>query len=498
MSAESHWFNIPNPLTDHLPNLKDLNDVIRVMTNDPLNGLDLSKLSFLEQDELLVMEKMPLRPTTQSLRTGLTIRGMACGSLRLRNPTSAPCRALVDKLVEGGQSAGLGYFNHLQPQPGSSTLLVMGGTGTSKTVTIKQACRLLGNQVFHHQSSEASLWVASTQLLFLFVGMSHDGSRGGLLGAILLALDQALRTSYAIDMPKKFKTIERLAGAIISLLHSLYLGVLIIDEGQLRNLVTSDQAELMQLFLLSLMNSGIPVVLVGNPFAFTWMANFSQDARRLTERPPEFFHPCGAIGAPEDDEWETVFDGVADYYVLHQSPQNREECSRVLKQCSGGVPGLSLALWCTAQRLVLHDQERNYLQPDDIIAAYNDRGFDAMRDLADGFSNKNPMQLLRWRDEDVPVDFYAAAWGRSLPDVIPESLQGSSPARILIEPRVEKKRKAPTAQSKLKAQQTREANKSLARSLLDPHLAEEDMRKNGLKQHALKSLEAMLAETGGS
>lgn len=496
MSAESHWFNIPNPLTDHIPNLKDLNDVIRVMTNDPLNGLDLSKLSFLEQDELLVMEKMPLRPTTQSLRTGLTIRGMAYGSLRLRNPTSAPCRALVDKLVEVGQSAGLEYFN--RPQPGSSNLLVMGGTGTSKTVTIKQACKLLGTQVIHHQSSDAALWIASTQLLFLFIGMSHDGSRGGLLGAILLALDQALRTSYAIDMPKKFKTIERLAGAIISLLHSLYLGVLIIDEGQLRNLVISDQAELMQLFLLSLMNSGIPVVLVGNPFAFTWMANFSQVGRRLTERPPEFFHPCGAIGEPEEDEWETVFDGVADYYVLHHPPQNRDECSRVLKRCSGGVPGLSLALWCTAQRLVLHDLERSYLQPDDIIAAYNDRGFDAMRDLADGFTKKNPMQLLRWRDEDLPVDFYAEAWGRPLLDVISDSVQVNNPARILVESRTERGKKKPTAKSKLKAQKTREAKKNLARTLLKPKLAEGDMRKNGLQQHAMKALDLMLAETGAA
>ncbi len=439
------------------------------------------------------MEKMPLRPTTQSLRTGLTIRGMAYGSLRMRNPNFASGRALVDKFVDAGQSTGLEFFNH--PQPGASTLVVMGGTGTSKTVTIKQACRLLGKQILIHQSSEASLWVSSTQLLFLCVGMSHDGSRGGLLGAILLALDQALRTSYAIDMPKKFKTIERLAGAIISLLHSLYLGVLIIDEGQLRNLVTSDQAELMQLFLLSLMNSGIPVVLVGNPFAFTWMSSFSQDGRRLTERPPEFFHPCGAIGEPEDDEWATVFDGIADYYVLEQPPRDRRECSRVLKRCSGGVPGLSLALWCTAQRFVLHEQARNYLQPNDIIAAYRDTGFDAMRDLADGFENKNPMQMLRWRDEDVPVDFYAAAWGRPLPDVISDPGQGSTSASIMVEPRRGKGGKAPSPKSKLKAEKTKEAKKNLNRALLKPNLSEYDMRKNGLQQHAMKSLEALFAES---
>jgi hypothetical protein len=496
MTTNSHWFNVANPLTDHLPKVPRLEDVVQLMTNDPLNGLDVSKLSFLEQDELLVMEKMPLRPTIQSMRTGFTIRGMTTGSLRLRNPTSPEGRTLVDKLIDVGQSEGLKYFS--APQPGSSTLLILGGTGTSKTVTVKQALKLLGPQVIRHQPNEAALWLASTQLVYLFVGMSHDGSRGGLLTGILLAIDRALQTNYAIDMPKKFKTIERLSGAVISLMHSLHLGVLIVDECQLRNLVTSDQADLMQLFLLNLMNSGIPLVLVGNPFAFTWMADLSQDARRLTERPPEFFHPCGAMGTTDEDDWDDVFDGVSSYYVLHSPVQKKKECSSILKQCSGGVPGLALSLWCTAQRLVLHEQERSHLLPEDITAAYADKGFDTMRDLADGFANKDPIRMLRWRDEDVPVDYYAAAWGRPLPDVIPENTESSAPARVLVEPRVATKRRAPSAASKLQAQKTREANQNLKRIELDPKLQEEDMRKNGLTRHALDSFNAMMANIDGS
>jgi hypothetical protein len=253
----------------------------------------------------------------------------------------------------------------------------------------------------------------------------------------------------------------------------------------------------MQLFLLNLMNSGIPLVLVGNPFAFTWMADLSQDARRLTERLPEFFHPCGAMGTTDEDDWDDVFDGVSSYYVLHEPMQKKKECSSVLKQCSGGIPGLALSLWCTAQRLVLHEQERSHLLPDDITAAYNDSGFDTMRDLADGFANKDPIKMLRWRDRDVPVDYYAAAWGRPLPDVIPENTESSAPARVLVEPRVAKKRKAQSAESKLRAQKTREANRNLKRITLEPQLLEEDMRKNGLKQHSLNSFDAMMAEIDG-
>lgn len=108
------------------------------------------------------------------------------------------------------------------------------------------------------------------------------------------------------------------------------------------------------------------------------------------------------------------------------------------------------------------------------------------------------MQLLRWRDEDLPVDFYAEAWGRPLLDVISDSVQVNNPARILVESRTERGKKKPTAKSKLKAQKTREAKKNLARTLLKPKLAEGDMRKNGLQQHAMKALDLMLAETGAA
>lgn len=490
MATNNHWFYRSNPLTDHMPKLTSLADALNVMTNDPLIGLDISRLSILEQDELLVMEKMPLKPTVQSLRTGLTIRGMACGSLRLRNPTLSSGRSFVDKLTDVGQTEGIKYFN--TAQPGSSTLLLMGGTGTAKTATVKRALHLLGPQVIRHKKNNDAFWLASTQLAYLFVGMSHDGTRGGLLTAILLAIDRVLNTNYAIDMPKRFRTIERLSGAVISLLHSLYLGVLILDECQLRNLVTSDQADLMQLFLLNLMNSGIPLVLVGNPFAFTWMADLSQDGRRLTERPPEFFHPCGAMNLTEDDEWEDVFDGVSSYYILHNSFQKRQACSAELKRCSGGIPGLALSLWCTAQRQVLHELGRTYLTPEDITFAYNHSGFDAMRDLADGFANKNPMKMLRWRDEDVPVDFYAEAWGKPMPDVIPSDLDPSYSARIFVEPKAAKK-KALNPASRLKAQKTKEAKKILKRTFVETQIEDQDMRKNGLKNHALNSLNAMLA-----
>ena len=87
---------------------------------------------------------------------------------------------------------------------------------------------------------------------------------------------------------------ERLAVATVCRLVAHYTGILFLEEGQLRNLVLSGQANLMQDFLLMLMNSGIPIVFLGNEAAFNWIT-YSQDSNRLYTTPSEHFMPAGAI-----------------------------------------------------------------------------------------------------------------------------------------------------------------------------------------------------------
>ena len=393
----------------------------------------------------------------------------------------------MDQIIESGRT-GIDFIKR-QAIPGACVYVIKGVTGVSKSVTVKRTLAMFGSQVIQHGAIESALWRCSTQIVYLYVAMAHDGSRGGLLTAILLAVDDAVGTNYAVELPKRFRTIERQAGAIISLLHTYYLGVLVIDECQLRNLVQCEHADKMQLFLLNLINAGIPLVLVGNPAGFSWFSSLSQDGSRMAEIPQAFFHPCGAVGNSGDDEWETVFSGIRAYYVLDNSPDNEEECSLVLRRCSGGIPRLALTLWCHAQREIMLGG-RNSMTKEDIFSAYTGDGFSEMRSLADGFAMKDPALLLRWRDEDIPVDFYAKIWGKQLPT-------SNLTSELLVEsisPPVSGQSKARSEQSKLKAQQTRENNKQAKRAELTAALTDDDMRKNGIVKHTLDSLDAMLAQ----
>ncbi len=341
-----------NPLIRHLPQFNTINEIATALTYDPLKGIEISHLSIVERHELLVADKRPLQPTTLSLKATMTILSMHRHSLRMRNPTSAPGRRLtydaITHFLEGGADITR------PPAQGACLYVIKGITGTAKSVTAQHALRLLGDQVIHHSQEAAAHWRSATQLSYLYVGMSHDGSRGGLLNAILLVIDTALGTNYAIDLPKSFRTLDRLAGAVISKLHSLYVGILVVDEIQRLNLVDSEQAEKMQLFLLSLANSGIPLVLIGNPLGFTWVTRYSQNLSRVQERAPAFFHPHGALG-DEEDEWGAVYHGIRAFYLLDAPPDDELACSTILKQCSGGIPRVGLSLWSSAQANVLLD-----------------------------------------------------------------------------------------------------------------------------------------------
>lgn len=498
--SNTHWFHAPNVLTRHLRDWQSIDEISEALRYDPLEGLEISALSLMDRHELLVAEKTPLMPTTLSLQVAMAMVAMHRNSLRVRNPALAEGRRMVSETIDAAK-AGFNFFN-APPAPGACILIVKGITGTAKSVTVKHTLRrLIGKQVIFHAEEPAALFKSAVQLSWLFVGMSHDGSRGGLLNGILLAVDLELKTTYAIDLPKSYKSVERLAGAVIALLHSLYLGILVIDEIQLLNLVDAPHAELMQLFILSLANSGIPVVLVGNPFGFSWLPVFSQNLTRSIERPQVMFHPAGAVGGVEDDEWDSIFAGIHAYYLLEKPVGDPIAFKGLLKKRGGGIPRVALALWCSGQVNALSDG-RTTLDLEDIEEVYKSESFNDVRMLCEGFANRDPTLLMRWRDTDIPVDFYASAWGKSLgadPETQPRapaaSSHGTAPAAEAKRPR--KPRSQPGA-SALKAAQTREKNAQAAREKVAASLKSGDMRLDGLKLHAMASLDELMKEIEAS
>lgn len=485
MTSDEHWFRERNPLLAGLPSFDDLGDFAERLAFHPTAGLDLEKLTIFQRTELLTADKMPLQPTAQSIRVAVKCLGMLRGSLQVRNPVRAENRRRYwDYIMTDDVKKP-----PLMPSPvsGVSVLVIKGPTGTAKTVTIRRLCNLLPQVIQHGPHQEAG-WFSMPQLVYLFTTLSSDGTRGGFLIQMLMDLDRALGTEYATTLPSKFRTIERLAVAVVVRLVAHHTGIIFIDEGQLRNLMSSDQSVLMQLFLLTLMNSGIPVVLMGNELAFDWV-DYSQDLSRLNTVPTEYFHPVGAIESPDaEDDWNALFDGISRYYVMPTPFGDRKQCSAVLRRCSGGVHRLGLSLWCEAQLEKIFAGGGESIGPEDILAVYQSRNFDKLRPLADGFALKDASRLTGY--DDVDAAFYERVWAK--PATHKAEKTPTSDESVVKMNKSERGKRS--EQSKLKAEQTRRKNQQKKRDALDSTLSEDDLRKKGLQEFHITGLDELLEQ----
>ena len=489
--ASSTWIQQRNPLTDGLPRFPDLDSISAALAFDPLAGIDVKSLDIATRIGLLNSEKSPLQPTSVSVQCGLAWQGMLLTGLDRRNPLNNAARLDYWQTLMGpGRSVGQ---PPKLPSKGMAIHVAKGPTGTGKSVTADRFCGIYP-QVIERCGCDATGFKQLSQLIYLQVDMSADGSRGGFVTGALLQMDRALGTGYAVSLRKQFRTVEQLTVALIARLIAHHTGILFIDEGQLRNLVQCGHADLIQLFLLQLMNSGIPTVFIGNERAFDWV-EYSQDLSRLKLVASARFSPPGSLipGDPDvpiaqqakllaDADASTLADGIISYYLLCEPPKRPEDCAQILLQRSGSIARLGLTLWTSAQLQALLLHGREYVVPEDIQSVYDSTDFDDLRPLADGFNYRKPELFAPY--PDVASAFYGKIWGFPAD----ESASATASARQPTSPPKKMRPGKKSGKSKLAAEETREANAAKERERLEKTLKEEDMRKNGLVQHALEGL----------
>ena len=287
----------------------------------------------------------------------------------------------------------------------ADALIIEGCTGLGKSTIVERICSLVP-QLYEHGASEAAGWQRHVQVTYLIVPMPVH--RGGLLYAILAALDGVLgteyRTQYAVP---RIWTIEKLAIEVGILLTQHSVGLLVIEELQPRNFSQSPYRDEMLLMLLRLLNFGIPIVFVGNPLAFEGLADHSQDIRRLTAAEGIHLMPLDR----GDDDWsEGLAPGLWSHNVMAIKTPFTSGVEAALHVCSAGIPDFLWKAVEGAQRIAL--QMGDPCVKEEHIWRYRDESlsFKRCKDLIEGFEQKDPMKLARYID--VPWETYGLMWGK--------------------------------------------------------------------------------------
>jgi hypothetical protein len=371
------------------------------LSHNPLRGIDRATLS--EETREIFLGRIRERYITSdsSIQIARSIQRMVRRGYARRNPLLPEARYRTSQVL-----ALRGQLQSAAPwlSTFADGTTIQGCTGLGKSSTLERVLGTCFPKVYVHPRCDRAGWLQHVQVTHLVVVMPVH--RGGLLYAILAALDEAIGTTYRYQYLKQGWTIDKLSIEVAVLLAQHSVGVLVIEELQPRNFCCSPERDEMLLMLLRVLNFGIPIVLVGNPLAFVAIDNHGQDIRRLTATEPTHLMPLASY----DESWCLAVEAMWGYNVMPKATPFNEEIKAELDLCSGGIYDFLWKAVQGSQQIALDTGDRSVTVQHLQRYRAESESYASCRDLIDGFRERDPWKLSRYLD--VPWEEYGIRWGK--------------------------------------------------------------------------------------
>jgi hypothetical protein len=395
-----------NPLLEAVGKYVPYDHWPEVLERDPLKGIDFGALDEERTDVYIELARLRFAATTTAVEVASALQSMIRASYVVRNPTLIEQR---QRLAAIAATRGKPAAQVEVGEPLVYGKLITGVTGLGKSVMVERALSLLP-KVCVHGKCEAAGWIRHVQIPYLIVQM--PSSRGGLLYAVLEAIDRVAGTGYRKAYANsKLWTVEKLFVEVAAILALHSTGLLIIEEIQVRNFAFAPHREELLLFFLRLLNHGIPVVLIGNPMGFAQLDDFSQDVRRLTRSDPVELMPAASV---DDEDWDQGIAPALWGYGSTKGSVSYDEVREHLWRHGGGIPDFAATICGGTLRLAYRHGARSLAHLHNFIA--ESPRLRKNRDLIDGFAAKDVLKLSRYLD--VPWEDYALQWGVDVKDIL--------------------------------------------------------------------------------
>ena len=457
-----------------------------LLAHNPLNNLNLSKISSIEREELLHLNKRFFVPTATALEIFSALQTLHREGYIQRNPSQFEKR---NRLFEIANLRGQSFATIPWYQSTASGILIKGITGLGKSTIVDRYLLLQPKQVILHTDGVIPGFAFLTQISWLKVQMSADGSRAGFLMSILSEIDKVAGTNYFSQYNGRKTTIEKLLVMVGIILSSHYVGMLIVEEIQEHNFSTNQWSHEIATFFLRLLNFGIPVVLVGNSLGFKKLLGNSQITRRLTTSGSFNFFP---FLDHTDPTWrKTIVPQIWGFNVMPKKTELTDDLIQLLYQFTGGVMDFLLKIVVEAQRIALRLGHESIAEAH-LRAAYDGPIFSENRDLIRGLADKDIIRLSKVND--VPINEFFQIWedaGYTDKKEIDERGTDSNPFQTVDEEKKPMRSNVEKHNTLYKSSQTKKENIRIKNAKLTDSLPDEDERKKRGIGLLLDELEAI-------
>lgn len=467
----------PNPLIEALPRFVPHTEWSKLLSRYPLEGKDWRSYKPEYREALLNFAPLHFAAVRTAFEPATGLQRLLRRSCVLRNPILA---------VERRRANLVGLSETLRDMLQVSSLdaagsIISGMTATGKSSLVVRVMEIIApDQLILHGPSKTYGWSRLEQVVWLYVDHPSNGTRGGLLKRVLVAVDSVLSTDYS-DQYSKTTNLDALLALVARLLSNHRVALLVIDEKQQRSFEDSPWNVEFVLFYLSLMNLGISVVLVGNPLSFVNIQNFSQVMRRFSVGGVHALEPAASQNTAW---WKSDFvPRMRKFSLVEHSEIPEEERSKAEFQHCGGLPGVYPYLNSAVQSVALRrGGSQATIRSSDIEAAARSPAFVEVKNIA--LALANPQRGLSVSYTDIPnretvVGDSAGATKES---------EGNTPLNIPTEGAVTTVKRL---LARFNQEQSRRTGTFLKQLETIRNLSPEELRLLGVKEDLLKQADAM-------
>ena len=337
-----------NPLLEGLTPFIPISQMPARLLHEPLAGVSWQSIAPALREQHLGLRQDHFFPTSRAVDIAVRIHAAMLSSLARREPTAPAEQKRINQLslLNGGSEAAL-LPALAAPATGG---IIMASTGLGKTSIVERALKVIApEQVLLHSRSQLCGWSQCMQIAYLKFDFPPNGTRGGLLEAILAAVDRLAGTDY-VARNQRLRNLDKSLVFVMKVLVMHRVGIVVPDEMQIENFEVCPWRREFVLFLLCLLNLGIPILLCGQPKAFEGIMQEPQTLRR--------FSTIGNFklvrAASEDDVWwhKELVPGIMRFNLCEQV-ESRNEILKMSRSVAAGVPGYFAQWWEEGQRLAL-------------------------------------------------------------------------------------------------------------------------------------------------
>jgi len=356
---------IQNPLLEAFAPFVSVSKMPAKLFHDPLAHVPWRSMPPELREPYLELLKEHFFPTGAAVDIAVRMHAAILGGLSRRNPLDPAEQIRINQLALLRTEDARDVLPALSNPATGGVIAAI--TGMGKSCLVERTLRAIATQqVIVHARSEACGWSKLMQVSYLKLDFPSNGTRGGLVQRILSQLDRILGTTYA-ERNGRMRNLDASLVAVMKVLSVHRVGMLVLDEMQQSNFACSPWHQEVVLFLLSLLNLGIPTMICGQPGAFIGIKQERQTLRRFSEIGNFTLEPA----SPTNQEWwvTQLVPGIM-RFNLCEAVDRPEEITQMSRDVAAGVPGFFACVWKEAQRLALRRAGRTTtLTPEDFIKA---------------------------------------------------------------------------------------------------------------------------------